>query len=167
TYEVGKTYHATIKANTNKQTYSFWITDEDNVTSLVAENFSYRNKTGSDLSKINIRGGDGIAAGLFSVENFTADYDCVQVLKAKAVNGAEYVVANFGDIAPMDLYVACYDENGGFLGAKKATVEIGNGGNAVVEAELPEDCAYVKLLTWNNGTPVPMTDMIRRTAVKF
>ncbi len=70
TYTAGKLYHFTIVADVSNKKYSAWVTNDDGETVQIADNFSFRSKAGSDLSNVTVRGGNGIAAGEFSVEDF-------------------------------------------------------------------------------------------------
>ncbi len=166
-YEPGKTYHVTVRANTADQKFSFYVTDENGVTSLVADNFSYRNKNGTDLTKVNVRGGNNIAAGLFIVEGFTADRNPVTVAEAKVYDGtATYKAVNFGDKQSLDMFIAYYNADGGLLGVDMATPEIGGGQAETLSGSVPEGCAYVKLFTWKDDSAEPLANALKRTAAK-
>ncbi|MDO4563805.1 MAG: BNR-4 repeat-containing protein [Clostridia bacterium] len=162
TYKVGNLYHATIKTDIAAQTYSFWITDENAVTTLVAQNFSYRSKSGGDLTKVNVRGGSGVEAGLFTVSNFKADYSPVLVTKAAvADNEVSYTVTNFGDEKTMDLYIACYDDFGSLILVNKTTKTSVNG-NAVTETVTIPDGSHVSFMAWEECKMIPVTEAKRR-----
>ena len=71
--EVGKTYFVEIFTNTDEQTFDMYVhdtADTEGTWTAIAENYSYRDKTGGALSRVNVRGGNEVAAGLFAVDNF-------------------------------------------------------------------------------------------------
>ena len=69
TYTAGQTYHVVIDADITNQIYNaFVMVDGEKV--AVAKNYAFRTNAQS-LSKIMARGGSGVAAGLYYIENIT------------------------------------------------------------------------------------------------
>lgn len=71
-YTVGQTYRVRVHTDVANKTYSVFVTDPSGVTRVLADNFSYRSDApaSSAIDKVLVRGGSGIAAGLFEVSNF-------------------------------------------------------------------------------------------------
>lgn len=162
TYEPNKTYHVTVRAYTEKQTFSMYVTDPNGVTRTVADNFSYRNKTGSDLSKANFRGGNNIASGLFTVEGFAVDSYPVYVAYA-AVDGTNAVVSceNFGVSENVNVFVVGYDSDGNVVSASHEVMSP-FGAYSEISADVAEGCASIKIFAWENGTLKPLSAAIER-----
>lgn len=70
-YQAGKTYRVEIDADIENQIYNAYVT-VDGERLMVADNYGFRASAG-DLGKITARGGAGVAAGLYKLENFTAE----------------------------------------------------------------------------------------------
>ncbi len=75
TVEVGKTYIVEIFANTDAKTFDMYVCDaasstDENKWTMIADTYFFRDRTEGALSRINVRGGDKVAAGLFAVDNF-------------------------------------------------------------------------------------------------
>lgn len=160
-YELNKTYHITIKADTKTQTYSAYVTDENKETKLLADNFSYRSRQGSDLSKIVVRGGDSTAANLYTVSSFTASNYPVYVSGTiVSENSVQLKCQSFGDAEKVSIFAASYDTDDNLLSINIADIEK----NKLEEPTLSisKDCSYVKIYAWEKGTLKPMGEVIVR-----
>lgn len=68
-YQANKAYHVEIDADITNQVYNAFVYI-DGVKYTIADNYAFR-IAANDLGKITVRGGGGVAAGLYSIENIT------------------------------------------------------------------------------------------------
>ncbi|MCH5188767.1 MAG: LamG domain-containing protein, partial [Oscillospiraceae bacterium] len=163
-YEPGRVYHVTVSADVNAKTFSAWITDDLGNTSLLAENYSFRSKAGSDLSNVTVRGGDKVAAGTFTVEGFEIK-DGPDVKAELGWDGTDFTI-NF-TAAPADS-IAVYSET-----AKD--VNIGaelNGSDGLALSTADSNRSYQAQATLGDFTgeacaPVSVYSLVAQAVVDF
>ncbi|MDO4563474.1 MAG: hypothetical protein Q4C12_06525 [Clostridia bacterium] len=153
-YEVGKRYHVCAKVDIGASRYSVFVSDEDGDTKTLADNAAFRSDT-SNLNRVCVRGGYGISAGQFYVENFCVSEPNDTVLSAyKAVEDDDSVLlmAHCAEAAGCELFAAQYDWRGNLVAVRRAEAQ--NGWNTLTFAAAQEEHAYYHVLLWKNMSPV-------------
>lgn len=160
-YEAGKTYKLIVRADTEKKTFSVYVL-KDGAIETVAENYAYRSgsQAAEDLGRVVVRGGDGVAAGLFTVSDFRVEPGDTILDNVYFENGKlSCDIISLSEKSGV-VTLALYDENGNLKGVQRENIDVETGINAY-EAEV--DAARVKIMLWNGiETMTPYAESMAR-----
>lgn len=142
-YEAGKTYPVTIVADIAAKTYSVFV-EIDGEQKTIANNFRFRSQN-SEIGKLTVMGGHGMAAGLVKVTDFTVTlppavkFENVKLSDGK-VTGNVITEEALGESI---VIVASYDNDDALMSAKAVKLE-----NGAFEADATTE--NVKVMLWNS-----------------
>ncbi|MDO4563548.1 MAG: family 43 glycosylhydrolase [Clostridia bacterium] len=144
TYRELYTYHVCLDLNVRDNVYCAYVTTPDAATYTIAQNFSFRIPAAA-LGRLSVRGGDGVEAGLFEIENLYVSRGGADIIHAYADKtrlNAEIVC--FHD-ETMKAYAAFYGADGKTL-ESSAVFTISEGLNTLktnAPAEYTFACVFV------------------------
>jgi|GEM_PF-844392 len=155
-YQANKAYKISIVADVNQKTYSVWVTDDLGTTTLLADNFRFRNDAPeiNDLGKVCVRGGSGVSAGLFTVRGFTVTSDKVRISNVSVNDGVLSFKALCHKEGVYDIYSVGYDSSGRVIKVIKNTLSMNEGEEKEFFAQLGL-CGGYKIFVWHNNTLTP------------
>ncbi|MDO4563193.1 MAG: glycoside hydrolase family 127 protein [Clostridia bacterium] len=148
-YTTNKTYIITVALDVPNKKYSVFVSDEGGITTLLAEDFAFRSDAPevSDISKVCVRGGNGVAAGLFNVWNFEATAgDAKVVYTAKTSDKLFFNILSAAE-AVYDIYIASHDGENILQAVDKRTETFEKNEIKSFDAELIPNLG-AKLLVW-------------------
>lgn len=160
-YVIGETYHVRIVADVQNKTYTVYITDEDNTTYTLAENFKFRTSapTVGDLSKVSVRGGSGISEKTFAVTKLKAESGTTGELFNAVFDGkAVKLICTADEDFSGQMTVIRNGEN--FIEAVRSEVVLKKGKSTLFETECKSGNYAFTVLAADTITPLVLVKKI-------
>ena len=159
-YDVSKDYFIRIEADVNEKIYSVYVTDDSGMTKLVAENFKFRSDAPnvSDLSRLCVRGGHGVAGGLFQIAGISIQNDT----KAEIINitenneGISFEIVGYDDEKCI-VFCCFYSEDGSLVYSGMTNVELKQLEMIPVFMQMEKDYDFCKVFIWNEKNMHPVS----------
>ncbi|MDO4562407.1 MAG: right-handed parallel beta-helix repeat-containing protein [Clostridia bacterium] len=158
-YEVGKTYHVRIVTDADKKTFSVYVTDEQDNTYTVADNFAYRASAPviDSVAKITVRGGSGVAANKFSISSFRTEGQTRGEIVNVTVSSDKLAYLYTSDVALSNTHlIAGYGSGGELIKVKPYTASLGRGETEKIEMEFIDSCSSYSIFVWSINSVMPI-----------